>query len=375
MALRTNLPVALHCVPVPEFGGVARHLSDIAEAGLPGYRLVVLCPAGALSQRLWELGVEVREAEFGTGSGFSSSFKVLNSAIDELKPAVVHTHLAYADVVGAVAVGLRRMMKLVKPSTIRPKLFTTEHGIAGDDKVYHGTSWRSRVMETVHRVRLWATDGKIAVSQSTADQMRLKWGARGVEVIYNGVNVDEVAAKVAQHRVEGAADGLRILSLSRLAPEKGIDLLIEAFKEIQGQVPGARLEIAGSGELREELGQQVASLGLSELVSFPGFVNPLEAMGRSDILVQLSVWENCSYTLLDAKAAQLSVVATAVGGNPEILEGSELVEPLAQMERREAVATIASAILAQQSRKAEAFRWLSTSDMGKNLVDLYQREK
>ena len=49
-------------------------------------------------------------------------------------------------------------------------------------------------------------------------------------------------------------------------------------------------------------------------------------MGRSDMVVQLSVWENCSYTLLDAKSAGLKVVATAVGGNPEVVSARELVE-------------------------------------------------
>ncbi|WP_237198685.1 glycosyltransferase [Rothia nasimurium] len=373
MAVTPSQPVALHCVPVPEFGGVARHISDLAEAGLPGYRLVVLCPAGALSARLKELGADVREADFGTGAGFAASLRTLDTLIDDLKPAIVHSHLAYADVVAAAAVNLRKARKLVRRGTYVPTLFTTEHGIAGDDAVYHGTSWRSRLMETVHRVRLWGTDGKIAVSQSTADQMKRKWGARGVEVVYNGINATETQQAVTSHRIEAEEGALRVLSLARLAPEKGLDILVEAFAQVREQVPGARLEVAGAGELKDALAQQVAELGLEDSVTFPGFVNPVDAMGRADVLVQLSVWENCSYTLLDAKAAGLAVVATAVGGNPEILDGSELVPSLNQMNRNAAVTAVAQKILEVKESSPEPLNWVSTTDMGQQIVNLYRK--
>ncbi|MFW0119775.1 glycosyltransferase family 4 protein [Rothia sp. P5764] len=375
MAVNSDLPVALHCVPVPDFGGVARHISDLAEVGLPGYRLVVLCPPGELSARLKELGAEVREADFGPAAGFSTSRATLNTVIDELKPAIVHSHLAYADVVAAATVNLRKVNKILRRGTHIPRVFTTEHGIAGDDAVYHGTSWRSRVMEQVHRVRLWGTDGLLAVSQSTADQMKGKWGARGVAVVYNGLDTARVASAVESCRVQPAPGALRVLSLSRLAPEKGLDVLVEAFAAVRQEIPGATLEIAGSGELKEDLQRQVAELGLLESVSFTGFVDPIEAMGRSDLLVQLSVWENCSYTLLDAKAAGLALVATAVGGNPEILDGKELVPSLNQMNRQAAASTVARCLLEQAvtAHTPQTFSWASREEMAYQLVAQYQR--
>ncbi|GGH62980.1 hypothetical protein GCM10007359_13790 [Rothia aerolata] len=312
------------------------------------------------------------EANFGTQAGFAASCKTLNRAIDELQPAIVHTHLAYADVVGAAVLTLRKGRRLTRRTTPLPRLFTSEHGIAGNDAVYHGSTWRSRLMETVHRVRLWATDGKIAVSRSTAEQMRRKWGARGVAVVYNGLDVAATASAVEAARVPAAPDSLRILSLSRLAPEKGLDVLIDAFALVRQQAPGATLEIAGSGELKEDLADQATSLGLGESVTFPGFVDPIEAMGRADVLVQLSVWENCSYTLLDAKAAGLAVVATAVGGNPEILSEEELVPSLAQLDRQAAVDAVAERILRVQNAPAP-FSWAGKKQMGQQLVDLYKK--
>ena len=70
----TSTPTALWVVPVPDFGGVARHVVDMARAGLPGFNLVVLAPEGKLTSRLEELGVTVIKAEFGPDYGFKTSF-------------------------------------------------------------------------------------------------------------------------------------------------------------------------------------------------------------------------------------------------------------------------------------------------------------
>lgn len=364
-----GVPTALWVVPVPDFGGVARHVVDMARAGLPGFNLVVLAPEGKLTSRLEELGVTVVKAEFGPDYGFKTSFASLKKAIEQLRPEIVHSHLAYADVVAAAVVNALRIRSVIKRGTCAPKLLTTEHGIAGNDSVYHGSSWRSKLMETVHRVRLWGTNRAIAVSRSTADQMRSKWGARGVELVYNGVDIPVVAAAVAEKRVP-AEGGPRILSLSRLSPEKGIDVLLDAFARLREEYPQAHLEIAGSGDLGEELKAHAKRLNLGDSVTFSGFVNPIEAMGRSDMIVQLSVWENCSYTLLDAKAAGLKTVATAVGGNPEILNADELVDRQSPKLTEEVLQAMRRQL---QKGDKEPFTWISNEQMAAQTVDIYAR--
>ena len=364
-----GVPTALWVVPVPDFGGVARHVVDMARAGLPGFNLVVLAPEGKLTERLEELGVTVVKAEFGPNYGFKTSFASLKKAIEQLRPEIVHSHLAYADVVAAAVVNALRIRSVIKRGTCVPKLLTTEHGLAGNDSVYHGSSWRSKLMETVHRVRLWGTNRAIAVSRSTADQMRSKWGARGVELVYNGVDIPVVAAAVAEKRVP-AEGGPRILSLSRLSPEKGIDVLLDAFARLREEYPQAHLEIAGSGDLGEELKAHAKRLNLGDSVTFSGFVNPIEAMGRSDMIVQLSVWENCSYTLLDAKAAGLKTVATAVGGNPEILNADELVDRQSPKLTEEVLQAMRRQL---QKGDTEPFTWISNEQMAAQTVDIYAR--
>lgn len=364
----TKTLTVLWVVPVPDFGGVARHVLDVARTGIPGYRLVVCAPEGKLTERLRELNIPVHAVPFGPSRGFRTSFASLTHVIEQEKPAIVHSHLAYADVIAAAVVNSLKMRRLANPSLTVPTLITTEHGIAGDDAVYHGTSWRSKLMEQVHRVRLWGTNAAIAVSRSTAEQMRRKWGARRVSIIYNGVDAPRLRAAVHKHRVPTEPGAPRILSLSRLSPEKGIDVLIEAFAQLRTVYPKAHLEIAGEGDLANTLAQQVRELHISDAVTFSGFVDPLEAMGRSDMVVQLSIWENCSYTLLDAKAAGLKTVATNVGGNPEILAPNELVD------RRQNA--FCDSVLEALTRNCEAsapsaWTWVTNAEMTAQIAELY----
>lgn len=372
MAVENSLPVALWAIPVSEFGGVARHATDVARAGLPGYELKVLVADGALANTLDELGNSAIRGEFGTSAGFIKSFNILNQQIEQLRPAVVHSHLAYADIVACAVVVSRRLRRIVQRETFVPALFTTEHGIAGNDAVYHSSPLKARGRELIHRARLMLTNHAIAVSQSTAGQMKRKWGARNVEVIFNGVDAPQTAMNISRVTSKNP----HILSLARLAPEKGLEVLIEAFAELRNELGGATLEIAGEGSELARLEALVARLGISDAVRFPGFVDASEAMSRADVLVQLSVWENLSYTLLDAKALGLKIVATDVGGNAEILDESELVPSLAEIGHKNLRQAVVERIKQQLNEPGhKSFEWLSSMEMAIKIAESYRKEK
>jgi glycosyltransferase involved in cell wall biosynthesis len=305
-------PLALWVVPRAELGGVARHVIDVARHGVPGHRLVVLCPEGPLVGRLREVGANVATGRFGPTSGLAASVLTLRRVTRALRPAVVHSHLAYADIVLAATA--------LPGGTMR---VSTEHGIAGDARLYHSASWRASMMAAVHRCRLRRFDRLIAVSEATRAAMVAAWRAGPhVQVIHNGVDMPTGRPRVGP---AGSARP-RILSLSRLAPEKRIDRLLEAFAVLRHTHPEATLTIAGLGPLERDLRALVSRLGLGDAVRLPGFVDAGEALSRADVLVQLSVWENCSYALLDAAAWGLGIVASDVGGNPEILSRGSLVD-------------------------------------------------
>ena len=113
------------------------------------------------------------------------------------------------------------------------------------------------------------------------------------------------------------------MSIARLAPEKRVDHLLRSFAVLHEDHPDARLTVAGTGPEEEALRDLALDLGLGlglgATVELAGHVAPGPLLDRADVLVQLSVWENCSYSLLDALVHGVGAVATPVGGNPEIL--------------------------------------------------------
>ena len=350
-AVRGAAPIALWLVPVADDGGVARHVVDVARQGIPGHRVVVLCPEGALARRLRAQGSAVTTGRFGTAAGLAASVRTLAATAGALRPAIVHSHLAHADLVSAATPLPRGVRRL-----------TTEHGIAGPDAVYHRSGAQARTMALAHRARLHRFDGAIAVSQATRQAMREKWHAvLPVDVVLNGVDAPAADAPSRGSRPAGA---LRVVSLSRLAPEKRIDALLEAFAVLHARVPGATLTVAGEGPLDGALRAQASALGLGDAVAFPGFADSARMLAEADVVAQLSVWENCSYTLLDAVARGLGVVATAVGGNPEILDRRSLVDA-------DDPAAVARALQHQAEQPAAAAAPASVARMCAGIAGVY----
>lgn len=301
-------PTALWVVPVADLGGVARHVLDVARVGVPGWRVVVACPEGPLADALRALGAPVLTGALGPTARTARSVRTLRRAVRTLRPAVVHSHLAHADLTAALAT-----------AGLPLRLVSTEHGIAADDLVYHGSRARATVKAAAHRARLTRFDALIAVSQATAEAMRAKWYLRRpIVVLPNGV--DAPATPPAR------TPGLRVASIARLAPEKRLEALLDAFALLRADHPEATLTVAGTGPLLAALQAQAGALGLGDAVTFPGHVDAAALLARTDVLAQLSVWENCSYSLLDAVAAGRGVVATPVGGNPELLPARCLVD-------------------------------------------------
>lgn len=293
-------PIALWITPVSNLAGVARHILDVARVGIPGWRLVVTAPEGPLLDRLRELGCPVIPLPVD-GVGTTTSVAALRHTLKRLRPAIAHSHLAKADILLAMAsVGLP------------VQLVTTEHHIPPDRFMFHTSLPAAVAMESVHRLRLTRFAHAIAVSGSTKRGMLKYWHTKTpITVILNGVDrpVDPPAR----------TSGLRLLSLTRLSPEKNLDMTLRVFARILESHPEATLTIAGKGDEEARLRQAAASLGIAEKVLFPGFVDAAEAMASHDVLLQPSKSDNCSYTLLDAVAQDLGVAASPIGGNPEIL--------------------------------------------------------
>jgi glycosyltransferase involved in cell wall biosynthesis len=113
-------------------------------------------------------------------------------------------------------------------------------------------------------------------------------------------------------------------ALSRLAWKKGVRHLVEAMPRLVESVPDALALIAGDGELRGELEAHARALGVADRVRFLGTrPDPLDLLAAFDVFVLPSVVEGMSNAVLEAMARSLPVVATDVGGNPEVVADGE----------------------------------------------------
>ncbi|HEY0758375.1 MAG TPA: glycosyltransferase family 4 protein [Acidisarcina sp.] len=112
-----------------------------------------------------------------------------------------------------------------------------------------------------------------------------------------------------------------IMTTSALHQRKGVFDVIDACSQIFAEHPQWTLYIAGEGPDREKLEQQVSSLGLKNRVIFLGFLPaPRPLLDRADIFVLASYADPCSLAVGEARAAGCAIVATNVGGTPEMLE-------------------------------------------------------
>lgn len=300
-------PIALWVSPVSNLAGVSRHIIDVARVGLPGWRLVVAAPRGPLLDELRALDCPV--IEFEVDRPVRESVTELRTIVRKLSPAIVHSHLAKADFLATLATpGL--------PVT----LVSTEHHVPEDPTVFHGSRARASARQIAHHTRIRRFAHIIAVSDSTKRDMLRHWRPTApITVVKNGV--DRPAAPTPR------SPGLRVLSLTRLAPEKNLPMTLRAFAEVVRSHPEATLTLAGSGEPRTEaqLRALADDLGITARTTFAGFVDPVRAMAEHDVLVQPSLADNLSYTLLDAVASGMGVVASDIGGNPEVLPSHALV--------------------------------------------------
>jgi glycosyltransferase involved in cell wall biosynthesis len=138
-------------------------------------------------------------------------------------------------------------------------------------------------------------------------------------VIPNGIEVDELLGV----RRRGAMGQFVFGTIGRLAPVKDQQTLLVAFAQIHKRLPSCRLEILGSGELLEELRGLSATLDIDSAVKFHGWSRDIAGfLSGLDAFVLSSKSEGLPMTLLEAMAAGLPVVATAVGGIPEIVESA-----------------------------------------------------
>jgi glycosyltransferase involved in cell wall biosynthesis len=167
----------------------------------------------------------------------------------------------------------------------------------------------------------WRTDALIVPSRAVASVLtrRIGFPDGRLTVIPNGIEPGEPLA----------AAGDAVGTLSVLEPVKGLPTFLEAAAALARERPALRFAIFGNGSQAAALRARAAALGLSDRVAMPGHVPARVALAELAVLALPSVMENSPMALLEAMAAGVPVVASAVGGIPELAPDgtAQLVPP------------------------------------------------
>ncbi len=200
------------------------------------------------------------------------------------------------------------------------------------------------IITQVHNVGTWETprqvrmdrflsrwrEAMIAVSETVRQDMisTLQLPAEKARLIYNGVDLAQFAPASARQAAKRAAgfdeDSVVVLMAARLVEQKNPQAFIEIARRLAPRFPQAVFALAGGGKLADVLHQQIVELGLQERVKMLGLCQNMEPVYQAaDVFVLPSFKEGFSNALIEAMACGLPIVATAVGGAPEALEGQE----------------------------------------------------
>lgn len=191
-----------------------------------------------------------------------------------------------------------------------------------------GESWRVRLYERLGRWSLWGAHHVVCVSEAQAERVRrhTRLSARRVTSIPDAVQLSRFAAADPAVRTElenlfPEPPRLIVAAAGRLSPEKGFSVLIDAAAQVCRRRDDVGFLLCGDGKLREPLEQQIRGLELDGRVVLAGFRRDLDSLlPHFDLLVLPSYTEGLPNIVLEAFAACVPVVATAVGGTPELIE-------------------------------------------------------
>jgi glycosyltransferase involved in cell wall biosynthesis len=284
-------------------------------------------------------------------------YRLLSALVARLQPGVVHTHGYRADVIGGAVARAHRVPTV-----------STVHGFTGGGR-------RNRLYERVQSLALKRADAVIAVSAPLVQRLADDGVPRHkIHCIPNGFAplIETATRAVARRRLGITTDALVAGWVGRLSREKGADVMLDALAESD---PRWQLSVIGDGDEFDRLGQKAATLGISNRVSWHGAIaNAGSLLAAFDAFVLSSRTEGTPITLLEAMNAGVPIIATRVGGVPDVVSESHarLVPPeqpgmialaLSEIEREPSSAT--DRTLRARDRLLRSFSsvtWLASVD-------------
>ncbi len=300
----------LHILRAP-VGGLFRHVADVALGqAARGHRVGLIADSStgearadavlaALAPQL-ALGIERIPIARQLGVSDIRALRRVAQRIAALSPDVLHGH-------GAKGAALARLA----PRANNAIRVYTPHG---GSLAYAPGTLAGGFYRALERLLNWRTDLFLFESRYIADLFRAKIGTpQGLaRIVHNGV-ADADFAPVATR-----ADATDLVCVGELRQVKAFDVLLEAISALKRSGRRVSVTIAGAGPERASLEALTQSLGLADQIRFVGYRPAREAFAMGRILVMPSRAESLPYVALEAAAAGMPIIATRVGGIPEI---------------------------------------------------------
>ena len=333
----------LYLVTQSDSGGAQKYVFELATSLAKDFEITVACGGhGELIDKLKNAGVKVKifknlVREISPVKDVACFFQLIKFIRRE-KFDVVHTNSSKAEILGNLAAKLAGVKKII----------FTAHGFVFNEPL---SKFRKRIYLCLEKFASFFATKIICVSEAE------RQAAIGVKLcrvdklitIHNGLDFEKFNESFSTSHDKRAELGLTaenfvIGTVANFYATKGLTYLIEAFAQVYVKFSQARLVIVGDGILRKKIESLIESLGLRKVVTLAGFQPEIYGYLKTfDLFVLSSVKEGFGYALIEAQAAGLAVVASKVGGIPEIITDRQtglLVEPANSQALAEAILTL-----------------------------------
>ena len=298
----------LQVIPYFCFGGAETMCENLTYALMEqGHQVTVVslyAERTPISQRMEQAGVKLLYLDKKLGLDLSMVTK-LKAIMKQERPDVIHTHLdvvKYA-VAAAKLAGIKRCIHTV-------------HNVA--DKEAEGTV--QKIINKTYFFLGWATP--VALSPEVQRTIGEFYGMCKCKVpmIYNGVDLSRCIPKESY----SARKPFTFVHIGRFNEQKNHKGLLDAFRTVLQQYPDCRLNLLGDGELLEDTKTYAQQLKIAEKVHFLGSSsNIYPYLHEADAFLLPSNYEGMPMTIIEAMGTGLPVVATAVGGVPDMIANGE----------------------------------------------------
>lgn len=303
----------VHLLASPFLGGPERQVLGLARALAPEYRTAFLT--------FYERGLSQPLVAECQRQGFEAITLQQNAPRFRRAASEVAEHLRHLEADVLLCSGYKPdLVGWLAARQVGIPVVAIAHG-------WTSATWKVRFNEFLDRVVMRWMDAVVCVSAAQAEKVRRAWiPQRKIHIVRNAIDLERFTEVD-----EGARDELRsffdcaparvVGAAGRLSPEKGFEQFIEAASLVLRSQPDVGFVVFGDGPLRADLQQHITRKGLDRQFILAGFrTDVARFLPHLDVAVLSSHTEGLPVVVLEAMAAGVPVVATMVGGTPEVIE-------------------------------------------------------